>query len=165
MAKKEITYQPTIIYDELECSLDEKFRVLLPAALKKKISEQAENTFVIIRGDYNNLVLYAQQDWEVFSKNYLSQLNPYNEEHALAIENLTDGLTTVTLDAGGRLLLPKILCADKKIKKDLVLKGMGNTINIWEKKEYLLHKQKMAEAGKEAKKKVIGGFNFSNQQP
>ena len=163
MSTKEIAYQPTIIYDELECSLDEKFRVLLPAALKKKISEQAENTFVILRGAYNNLVMYPKHDWEDFSNKYLSGLNPANREHAEAIRFFTDGLTTITLDAGGRLLLPKNLCIQKAIKKDLVLKGMGKTIEVWEKKEFDKYKKQNEERGQELVNKIIGGIDLTNK--
>jgi MraZ protein len=47
----------TNLIGEFECRLDDKSRVILPAGLKKQISPEANDRFVINRGFENCLVL------------------------------------------------------------------------------------------------------------
>ena len=163
MAKKISTYHPTNIYEEFECSMDEKFRVLLPAALKKQIDEQAENTFKILRGSHKNLIVFPLHDWNEFSKK-LNALNKQNPRVAKAVRQFTSGLTTVVLDAGGRLLLPKNLCEEKGVKKDIVINGMGNSFEIWEKKEYMKSLKENEPESLQLIDEIIGGMDVSNQE-
>ncbi len=47
---------------EYECKVDEKNRVILPAALKKKLSPEANDRFMINRGFKNYLALYPMDN-------------------------------------------------------------------------------------------------------
>jgi len=135
MAKKEPIYQQTEIHQEFECMLDDKSRILIPVALKKQLPECASNNFVIVRGTDNCLNMYPEHEWAIIRKK-LSALNLQNTKNKEAVRLFTSGLFTTSLDAGGRLLLPKNLCEEKGIKKELVLNGMGKMFELWDKKEY-----------------------------
>jgi MraZ protein len=135
MAKKVPTYQQTEIHQEFECMMDDKTRILIPVALKKQLPECASANFVIVRGTDNCLNMYPEHEWDIIKKK-LSALNLQNTKNKEAVRLFTSGLFTTSLDAGGRLLLPKNLCEEKGIKKELVLNGMGKMFELWDKKEY-----------------------------
>jgi MraZ protein len=46
------------------------------------------------------------------------------------------GLKTVELDGTGRLLIPKDLIAFAGIEKDIVISGVGDKVEIWDKVKY-----------------------------
>ncbi|MEN9523714.1 MAG: division/cell wall cluster transcriptional repressor MraZ [Bacteroidota bacterium] len=151
MAKKESIYQPTEIHQEFECMLDDKSRILIPAALKKQLPACANENFVIVRGTDNCLNMYPEHEWAII-KQKLSMLNLQNSKNRAAVRLFTSGLFTTSLDAGGRLLLPKNLCEEKGIKKELVLNGMGKMFELWDKKEY---RKKVSETNPEESDAII----------
>jgi MraZ protein len=151
MAKKEPIYQQTEIHQEFECMLDDKSRILIPVALKKQLPICANENFVIVKGTDNCLNMYPEHEWELIKKK-LSTLNLQNSKNRAAVRLFTSGLFTTSLDAGGRLLLPKNLCEEKGIKKELVLNGMGKMFEIWDKKEY---RKKVAETNADESDAII----------
>ena len=70
----------TNLIGEFECRLDDKSRVILPAGLKKQISPEANDRFVINRGFENCLVLYPMNEWKSTSEE-INRLNLYNRKN------------------------------------------------------------------------------------
>ncbi len=54
----------TNLIGEFECKVDDKSRVILPSGLKKQISQEAQERFVINRGFEGCLVLYPMNVWK-----------------------------------------------------------------------------------------------------
>jgi len=123
---------------EFPCTLDEKGRMLFPAALKKQVPAKAKNRFIIHRGFEKCLVMYAQHDWEVISAE-VNRLNLYVKNNRDFARYFFRGATQLILDGTNRLLLPKSLCEYAEIKKDVMLLGYANRIEVWNEKLY--HKQ------------------------
>lgn len=123
---------------EFPCTLDDKGRFLFPAMLKKQVPPKAKNRFVIHRGFEKCLALYARNDWEVISAE-VNKLNLYIKDNRDFARYFFRGATELELDATNRLLLPKSLCDYAEIKKDIVLFGYANRIEVWS--EILYHKQ------------------------
>ena len=120
---------------EFPCTLDVKGRFLFPAALKKQVPSKAKNRFVINRGFEKCLVLYAKHDWELISAE-VNRLNLYIKDNRDFARYFFRGATELELDGTNRLLLPKSLCASAEIKKDIILFGYSNRIEVWSEKLY-----------------------------
>jgi MraZ protein len=120
---------------EYECTLDQKCRIILPAALKKRISPEAENRFVINRGFESCLVLYPNDSWKVESGK-IDNINLYNRRSRKFARNFYRGATELELDGHNRLLIPKPLLLYAGIEKDIVLFAYSNRIEIWAKHKY-----------------------------
>ncbi len=120
---------------EYEVTLDTKGRFLVPAAVKKQLTGDSANQFVINRGIEQCLTLYPMQTWEpVFSN--ISKLNDFDPQVREFRRSFLNGATQIELDSAGRLLLPKILIDYAGLEKDVVLVSAVNKIEIWDSSKY-----------------------------
>ena len=120
---------------EYKCRLDVKSRILLPAALKRQISPEAEDKFVMNRGFESCLVLYPFNEWKVISEE-LKKLNFYKKKDRLFMRYFQRGVTELTLDGNNRLLLPKSLLGYAGIEKEVILFAYANRIEVWDTETY-----------------------------
>ena len=125
----------TNLIGEYECRIDQKGRIMLPSALKKQISAEAMEKFVINRGFESCLVLYPLNEWKVISEE-INRLNLYNRKNRNFARYFYRGATELSLDVSSRLLLPKTLLEYAKIGKDLILFAFSNRIEVWPKEVY-----------------------------
>jgi MraZ protein len=125
----------TNLIGEFECRLDDKSRVILPSGLKKQISPEAQDRFVINRGFENCLVLYPMNEWKGISEE-INRLNLYNRKNRDFARYFYRGATELTLDNASRLLLPKSLLSYAGIVRDVVLFAFSNRIEVWAKDRY-----------------------------
>ena len=127
--------QVTNLIGEFECRLDDKSRVILPSGLKKQISQEAQDRFVINRGFENCLVLYPMNEWKGISEE-INRLNLYNRKNRDFARYFYRGATELTLDNASRLLLPKSLLSYAGIVRDVVLFAFSNRIEVWARDRY-----------------------------
>ena len=127
--------QVTNLIGEFECRLDDKSRVILPSGLKKQISQEAQDRFVINRGFENCLVLYPMNEWKSISEE-INRLNLYNRKNRDFARYFYRGATELTLDNASRLLLPKSLLSYAGIVRDVVLFAFSNRIEVWARDRY-----------------------------
>ncbi len=120
---------------EFECRVDDKGRIILPAGLKKQISPEAEERFVVNRGFENCLALYPMNEWKVISEE-VNRLNLYNRKNRNFARYFYRGATELMLDSSSRLLIPKSLLTYAGIQKDAVLFAFSNRIEVWAPDKY-----------------------------
>ena len=126
----------TNLIGEYECRLDDKSRIILPAALKKQVSPDAHDMFVINRGFEGCLVLYPKNVWEeTIAK--MNKLNLFVKDHRQFMRAFNNGATPLSLDSQNRLLLPKPLLDFASIDREIILFAYSDRIEVWNKKTYL----------------------------
>jgi MraZ protein len=119
-----------------ECKVDAKFRLLLPAPLKKQLSASLQDGFVLKRSVFQPcLELYPMQEWNLMMQK-VNKLNKFVKKNNDFIRRFTAGVKIVEIDALGRLLIPKDLVTFAGISKDLVLSSAVNIVEIWDKDLY-----------------------------
>jgi MraZ protein len=150
----------TNLIGEFECRLDDKSRVILPAALKKQISPEAHDKFVINRGFEGCLVLYPQNVWDATIAR-MNNLNLFVKDHRQFVRAFNNGATPLALDNQNRLLLPKPLLDYASIDKDVILFAYSDRIEVWNKKTYLDLVSKEPEDFAQLAEKVMGNLNIS----
>ncbi|MBA3648096.1 MAG: division/cell wall cluster transcriptional repressor MraZ [Chitinophagales bacterium] len=123
---------------EFPCTLDDKGRFLFPGGLKKQVPAKAKNRFIIHRGFEKCLAMYAFHDWQDISAE-VNRLNLYVKNNRDFARYFFRGATEVELDGTSRMLLPRSLCEYADIKKDILLLGYANRIEVWS--EQLYHRQ------------------------
>src|SRR3546814_18319520 len=69
---------------EYECKIDSKGRIMLPVGLRKQVSPEAQERFVVNRGFAQCLALYPYEDWQRISAevNQLTFSNKKNRDLA-----------------------------------------------------------------------------------
>jgi len=119
-----------------EQKLDSKGRFLFPSVMKKQLSSDINEGFVIKRSIYNtSLELYPMDEWEKFSEE-IDRMNQFDKETNDLITLLMHGVKEVNIDDVGRILIPKDLLIASKIEKDIVLASKKKYIEIWSKDVY-----------------------------
>lgn len=125
----------TQLLGEFDCKLDAKGRLMVPAALKKQLPDAENDGLIINRGFEKNLVIYPKNVWDAVVAD-LAKLNIYDQENRAFVRAFTRGATELSLDAAGRVLLPKSLVEYAGIGSDLVLACQLDRIEVWDKKAY-----------------------------
>ena len=112
---------------EYHHTIDDKGRLTIPS----KIREELGNNFVITRGLDGCLFVYKNEDWNALINNYQSLPNIKDARNFMRF--LLSGANNVDFDKQGRINinLPLIKYAD--LKKDCVIIGVGDRLEIWDK--------------------------------
>jgi len=125
----------TFFTSEFECKLDAKGRLVLPSKLKSNLPEASIRQIVIRKGFEPNLIVYPLNEYKILH-NKISSLNEFNSEQRKLKRNFFSSIVQVDLDKNGRFLIPKNILIHAKIDRDVIICGMGNVIEIWNKKIY-----------------------------
>jgi len=123
---------------EYNHSLDAKGRVILPADFRVELGE----SFIITKGLDNCLFIYPQSEWEQLSVK-LRQLPLAKTEARAFVRFFFAGARQVELDKQGRFLIPATLRQHASLKKDAVLIGVSNRIEVWSKDEWLKYNEEI----------------------
>ncbi|MBB6497881.1 division/cell wall cluster transcriptional repressor MraZ [Pedobacter cryoconitis] len=120
---------------EFDCKLDTKGRMMVPSNLKKQLPNVEQEGLVINRGFEKHLVIYPKKVWEGIVEE-LSKLNQYEKKTREFIRFFTRGATELTLDASGRVNLPKSLLEFAGIDGEVILSCQFDKIELWSKAAY-----------------------------
>lgn len=117
---------------DYKCKVDAKGRIILPMAFKKQMPAEAQDQFVVRKDIFENcLVLYSADDWKRQLEKIRRKMNPYNREQNMFRRNFFIGTLELTLDNNNRILLPKRLLDLIGARRDVVLAGQDERIEIW----------------------------------
>ena len=151
----------TNLIGEYECTLDNKGRIILPSALKKQVSPEAQERFVINRGFEGCLVLYPRNVWDETTRK-MNRLNLFIKENRQFVRAFNNGATPLTLDSQNRLLLPKPLLDFASIEKEIILFAYADRIEVWNKKTYLGLVTNEPEDFAQLAERVMGNQNLND---
>ena len=112
---------------EYNHTIDAKGRLIVPA----KFREQLGEAFVLTNGNDGCLNIYTIEDWE--SKMEQLQHLPNKEDTRKLIRKLVACANTVEVDKQGRILVPTALREHAGLDKDVVLAGVIDKIEVWDK--------------------------------
>jgi len=115
-----------------EHSVDDKGRVSLPSKIRKFLSPEANDTFVITRGyEEYSLYLYPLDVWNRYEDTLRSQLNVHRAEDRMIVRTLMMWAHEVTLDRQSRLMIPQEHLEFSEITTSVVIIGALEKIELW----------------------------------
>ena len=124
-----------MFYGEYEHSLDRKGRLIIPSKFREAIKEHYIEKFYVTRGLDKCLFMFAEEEWKAQEAKFKAL--PFTKAEARKFNRLYfSGATDVEPDKQGRILLPKFLKDYADIKKDVVVTGISNRIEIWAKDKW-----------------------------
>lgn len=148
---------------EFECKLDAKGRMALPASLKRQLPEVEQQGLIVNRGFEKHLVFYTKTEWANITKK-LARLNRYKAKNRQFIRTFTRGHTELSVDAAGRVLLPKSLLEYAGIRSEVVLLCQFDQIEIWDKEAYnKLWLDEADDSFADLAEEVMGGLDFDDE--
>lgn len=120
----------------IDAKVDEKGRVFVPSSFRK-ILQKEEQQGLIMRHDIfqDCLVLYPQKVWDRQVDAITAKTNMFDRNGRNALRWFVAGAEAVTLDSGGRMLIPKRYLEETGIQNDVRFIGVDNTIEIWSKQK------------------------------
>jgi MraZ protein len=139
-------------------TVDDKGRVSLPSKIRKALSPEANDSFVITRGYENSLVLYPLDAWNRYEEQMKTGLNTHREEDRLFIRTIMMWAQEVTLDRQARLMIPKELTEIAGITTQVVIIGALEKIELWSPEYFRAYNERYADTTYEAvAARVMGG--------
>ncbi len=130
-------------------NLDTKGRVAIPAKFKEKLAAGA----IITRGLDNCLFVFASKEWEALASKLVAL--PLAQSNSRAFVRLMlAGAMDATLDKQGRILIPDYLRKYADLKKQVVIAGLINRVEIWDMEKWEAYKKKTESASDEIAEKL-----------
>jgi len=116
-------------------NMDSKSRIAIPAKLRKHISADANDTFVMTRGLSNCIDLYPLDEWQKIEEKLLD-LNSFQPDDARFIRMISQYAADDVMDVQSRIIVPAALITYAKIEKEVLIIGALKKIEIWNPKVY-----------------------------
>ena len=116
-------------------SIDSKGRINIPAKLRKYVSLESKDTFVVTRGYDQCLFIYPLDEWngqEALIRN-LIQSDP---RHRFFMRTLLQYATETELDGQSRVMIPRELLEFARIQGAVTMIGMLDHIEVWNPEVY-----------------------------
>jgi MraZ protein len=116
---------------EYNHSVDAKNRLALPSKFRKDLGKKV----VVTRGLDQCLFVYPMKTWQELAEKLGTM--PIGEASTRSFVRLMlAGATDVNSDAQGRVRIPEYLKDYANIKKDVVVAGLFNRLEIWDEKKW-----------------------------
>lgn len=123
-----------MLIGEYEHSLDVKGRVIMPAKLREDMGEK----FILTKGLDGCLFGFSQNEWANFEEK-LKTLPLTNKNARDFVRFFLSGATECEMDKQGRFLVASNLREYASMDKEVVVIGVGNRIELWNKEKWTKH--------------------------
>ncbi len=138
-----------MVLGEYKHNLDTKGRMAIPAKFRLDLNVGA----IITRGLDRSLFIFGMKEWEVLIQKLIAL--PLAQANSRAFVRLMlSGASDVELDAQGRILIPEYLREYADLKKQVVVTGLYNRIEIWDAENWKQYKAKTESASDEIAEKL-----------
>ena len=111
--------------------LDQKNRLSIPAKFRSSLDPVNDKRFIITKGFDRCLVLYPLYEWNKVEQQ-LIQLPSADRNF---VRNIVRYASACRFDSQGRIALPSLHIEYANIKKEIIVIGMINKIELWSPEE------------------------------
>jgi MraZ protein len=124
-----------VFYGEYEHTIDKKGRIIVPSKFRDFLKEYDIKKLFVTRGLDKCLFLFTEDEWKAQESKFKSI--PFTKSESRKFNRLYfSGATLVECDGQGRILLPKYLKDFAEIKRDIMIIGVSNRIEVWSKESW-----------------------------
>ena len=120
-----------MFYGEYSHSIDRKGRLILPAKFRDVCKEYGIEKFFITRGLDKCIFMFSFEEWRVQEQKFKNMSFTKNESRQFN-RLFFSGAVDVTPDKQGRFIIPQYLKEYAGIKRDAVVIGVSNRIEVWD---------------------------------
>jgi len=124
-----------MFYGEYLHSIDRKGRLILPAKFRETAKAHFIEKFFVTRGLDGCLFMLSEEEWKT-QENKFKSISFTKSESRKFNWLYFSGAVEVNFDAQGRILLPQYLKDFAQIKKEVVIVGVSNRVEIWAKDKW-----------------------------
>jgi len=127
-------HDPVMFYGEYEHTVDEKSRLTLPARFRHSLA----GGLVLARGIEKNIDVYPRASWDT-NVARIAELDSLTREAREMKRYVFAGAGVAELDRQGRVLVPPHLVEHAGLGKDVVVAGVHDHIEIWDRSQWAAH--------------------------
>lgn len=115
-----------MLMGEYHHNIDDKGRLIIPAKFREELGDE----FIVTRGIENCLFAYSKKDWTKIVEKLESL--PFTKRDARNFNRFfLSGATNAEIDKQGRINITSPLVSYANIKKECVIIGVGDRLEIW----------------------------------
>ncbi len=119
-----------MFYGEYDHSIDRKGRLILPARFREIAKENEIEGFFLTRGLDKCIFMFSDDEWSLQEQKFKG-LSFTKRETRSFNRMFFSGAVEVIPDRQGRFIIPQYLKDYADIKRDTVVIGVSNRIEIW----------------------------------
>ncbi len=123
-----------MFYGEYLHTIDRKGRLILPAKFREAAKGNFVEKFYITRGLDTCLFMFSEEEWRAQEQKFKGSFT--RQESRIFNRLYFSGAIEVVPDKQGRVLLAQYLKDFAGIKKDVMIVGVSNRIEIWAKDKW-----------------------------
>ena len=123
-----------------EHTIDEKGRVSFPVRFREVLRRYDSEVLIAIPWD-NHLRAYPLAEWEILENKLKAGEGPPSEDLDRLIRYFESESCECFLDKQGRVLLPQVLRTELGLQRDVVLIGMIDRVEIWNKDTWVVERE------------------------
>ena len=120
-----------MFYGEHTHGIDNKARLILPARFREVAKEHGIDKFFVTRGLDKCIFMFAENEWRLQEQRF-KNLSFTKQESRSFNRLFFSGAVEVIPDRQGRFIIPTYLKDFAGIKRDTVVIGVSNRIEIWD---------------------------------
>jgi MraZ protein len=124
-----------MFYGEYLHSIDRKGRLILPAKFREVAKTNFIEKFFVTRGLDKCLFMFSEEEWKA-QENKFKAISFTKQQSRTFNRLYFSGAAEIIPDKQGRILLPQYLKDFAEIKKDVMIVGVSNRIEIWAKDKW-----------------------------
>jgi len=121
-----------MFYGEYEHILDKKSRLIIPARFRDAVEELCIEKFYITRGLDKCLFMFAETEWKL-QENKFKSMSFTKKEVRKFKRMFFSGASEAVPDKQWRVLVPDYLRQYAGLAKEIMIIGVSNRIEIWDK--------------------------------
>jgi MraZ protein len=134
------------LYGEYEYVIDAKSRVFIPSRFRDELRKEDKNYLMLSVGLDNCLYIFLPSKWEELLAGNMQVFKSENKEEERAFKRFFFGNDCeAELDDQGRILIPHNQKIYASLKKDVLIRGVGNKAEIWDAQVWSKYKKDVIE--------------------
>lgn len=143
-----------MFYGEYEHTIDRKGRIIIPSKFRQVFKEQGIERLYVTRGLDKCLFLFSEEEWRLQESKFRSI--SFTKQEARQFNRLYfSGASEIGWDRQGRILIPKNLKEFAQIKRDIVIVGISNRIELWSKERWQEFSRTSQDAFEQIAEKIL----------
>jgi len=124
-----------VFYGEYLHTLDKKNRLIVPARFRDPITESGDDKLFLTRGLDECLFMFVENEWRVQENKFKSM--PFTKRETRKFNRLFfSGAVETAPDKQWRILIPDYLKEYAKLSKNVMMIGVSNRIEVWDKDKW-----------------------------
>ena len=126
--------------------MDVKGRVFIPSRFRDELHKEDKNYFMLSIGLDHCLYIFLPSKWEELIGNNMEIFKSENKEEERAFKRFFFGnAADAQLDEQGRILVPQNQKAYASLRKDVLIRGVGNKAEIWDAQAWYRYQKDVME--------------------